>query len=138
MGRLNTALALIEPHYPKAGNGRQPLGVQTRGRGAPLDGFDWRMFFATLECELLDRCRFKTQVEARMAVFAFIEGWYNPHRRHSALDHRRPIHYETTSVERASNADRERDVLRTSPSAHAMKGSNHYNLKQPAQAKYRL
>jgi putative transposase len=38
-------------------------------------------FFATLECELLDRRRFHTQVEARMAVFEYLEGWYNPHRR---------------------------------------------------------
>ena len=51
-------------------------------------------FFATLECELLDRRRFKTQIEARMAVFEFIEGWYNPHRRHSALDYLSPNNYE--------------------------------------------
>jgi putative transposase len=51
-------------------------------------------FFATLECELLDRRRFATQVEARLAVFEFIEGWYNPHRRHSALDYESPISYE--------------------------------------------
>jgi putative transposase len=43
-------------------------------------------FFATLECELLDRHRFRTQVEARLAVFDFIEGWYNPRRRHPARD----------------------------------------------------
>ncbi len=36
----------------------------------------------------------KTQAEARMAVFDFIEGWYNPHRRHSALDYRSPIYYK--------------------------------------------
>ena len=42
-------------------------------------------FFATLECELIDRHSFKTQAEARMAIFEFIEGWYNPHRRHSSL-----------------------------------------------------
>ena len=42
-------------------------------------------FFATLERELLNRRRFKTQCEARMAVFEWIEGWYNPHRRHSSL-----------------------------------------------------
>ena len=33
-------------------------------------------FFATLECELIDRRRWRTQAEARMEVFAFIEGWY--------------------------------------------------------------
>jgi len=65
--------------------------------GSVSDCFDNAMcesFFATLECELLDRRRFKTQVEARMAVFEFIEGWYNPHRRHSALDYLSPINHE--------------------------------------------
>ena len=51
-------------------------------------------FFATLECELLDRRRFRTQAEARMAVFDFIEGWYNPHRRHSALGYLSPMEFE--------------------------------------------
>ena len=31
--------------------------------------------FATLECELLDRRKFQTKPEARMAIFEFIEGW---------------------------------------------------------------
>jgi putative transposase len=51
-------------------------------------------FFATLECELLDRHRFKTQAEARMAVFDFIEGFYNPQRRHSSIGQISPINYE--------------------------------------------
>ena len=51
-------------------------------------------FFATLECELLDREDFATRAEARMAVFEFIEGWYNPHRRHSALAYQSPMAYE--------------------------------------------
>jgi putative transposase len=55
-------------------------------------------FFATLECELLDRRRFKTQAEARMAVFEFIEAWYNPHRRHSGLDYFSPVEYEKQYV----------------------------------------
>ena len=49
-------------------------------------------FFATLERELLDRHRFATHAEARLAVFEYLEGvfeylegWYNRHRRHSAL-----------------------------------------------------
>jgi putative transposase len=65
--------------------------------GSVGDCFDHAMcesFFATLECELLNRRPFKTQVEARMAVFDFIEGWYNPHRRHSSLDYLSPINYE--------------------------------------------
>lgn len=65
--------------------------------GTVGDCFDNAMcesFFATLECELLEKRRFRTQVEARMAVFDFIEGWYNPHRRHSALDYHSPMQYE--------------------------------------------
>ena len=62
--------------------------------GSVGDCFDNVMcesFFATLECELLARRRFKTLAEARMAVFEFIEGWYNLHRRHSALDYLSPV-----------------------------------------------
>ena len=51
-------------------------------------------FFSTLECELLARCRFRSQAEARMAVFSYIEGFYNPLRRHAALGYRSPIVYE--------------------------------------------
>ncbi len=51
-------------------------------------------FFASLECELLDRIRLQSHAEARMMVFEYIEGWYNPHRRHSALDYQSPVNYE--------------------------------------------
>jgi putative transposase len=51
-------------------------------------------FFATLECELLDRRRFASMAEARMALFCFIEGWYNLRRRHSSLAYHSPIRYE--------------------------------------------
>jgi putative transposase len=50
--------------------------------------------FATPECELLDRERFRTQAEARLKVFDFIEGWYNPHRRHSSIGYRSPMQFE--------------------------------------------
>ena len=56
-------------------------------------------FFATLECELLDRRKFITKAEARVACFEFIEGWYNPSRRHSALEYKSPINYERTAAE---------------------------------------
>jgi putative transposase len=55
-------------------------------------------FFATLECELLDRTSFRSPAEARPAVFEFIEGWYNPHRRHSAIDYLSPNRYEALHV----------------------------------------
>ena len=51
-------------------------------------------FFATLECELLHRQRFRTQTEARVAVFDYLEGFYNPRRRHSALGQLSPAEFE--------------------------------------------
>jgi putative transposase len=65
--------------------------------GSVGDAYDNAMcesFFATLECELLARRRFGSQAEARMAVFRFIEGWYNPTRLHSAIGYLSPIAYE--------------------------------------------
>jgi putative transposase len=65
--------------------------------GSVGDAYDNAMcesFFATLECELLDRRRFASQAEARMTCFSFIEGWYNPVRLHSALGYRSPMAYE--------------------------------------------
>ena len=59
-------------------------------------------FFASLECELLDRRSFQTHAEARMAVFQYIEGWYNTHRRHSSIDYYAPIAFErryTSSIQ---------------------------------------
>ena len=61
------------------------------------DAYDNAMaesFFASLECELIDRRSFQTKAEARMALFTYIEGWYNPRRRHSALDYQSPANYE--------------------------------------------
>jgi putative transposase len=55
-------------------------------------------FFATLECELLERRRFKTQTQARLEVFEFLEGWYNPHRRHSALGYLSPVQFEKRNL----------------------------------------
>ncbi|MCW2239716.1 putative transposase [Azospirillum canadense] len=68
--------------------------------GSVGDTYDNAMcesFFATLECELLDRRRFRSHAEARIAVFTFIEGWYNPRRRHSALGYLSPTDYERRS-----------------------------------------
>jgi putative transposase len=65
--------------------------------GTVGDAYDNAMcesFFGTLECELLARRRFRSQGEARMAVFDYLEGFYNPRRRHSALDYKSPMEYE--------------------------------------------
>jgi putative transposase len=69
--------------------------------GSVGDAYDNAMcesFFATLECELLDRRTLRTQSEARMAIFDFIEGFYNPRRRHSALNYKSPLEYERTAA----------------------------------------
>jgi putative transposase len=54
-------------------------------------------FFATLECELVRRSQWRTREEARLAVFEFIEAFYNPHRRHSALGYLSPADFERRS-----------------------------------------
>jgi len=71
-------------------------GIQP-SMGSVGDCYDNAMaesFFATLECELIERTRFATHAEARMALFDFIEGFYNPRRRHSALGYQSPIEFE--------------------------------------------
>ena len=78
------------------GNRCKEAGVRP-STGSVGDAYDNAMcesFFATLECELINRRRFRSHSEARMAVFQFIEGFYNPSRRHSALGYLSPIGYE--------------------------------------------
>jgi putative transposase len=74
----------------------QEVGVRP-SMGSVGDAYDNAMaesFFATLECELLDRRRFRSQAEAKLAIFDWIEGWYNPRRRHSSLGRISPLTYE--------------------------------------------
>ena len=58
-------------------------------------------FIATPECELIGRrpssC-FATRVEARKAIFRYIEGFCNPRRRHSALGYGSPVDFETDAL----------------------------------------
>ncbi len=62
--------------------------------GSRRDAYDDAMaesFLATLGCELLARRRFATHAEARVAIVHYIEGWYEPHRRHSVPGQRLPL-----------------------------------------------
>ena len=69
--------------------------VQSMGSvGDAYDNAMCESFFATLECELLDRRRFRTVAEARREVFSFIEGFYNTRRLHSSLGYRSPANFE--------------------------------------------
>jgi putative transposase len=90
---LNMALATRRPrqviHHSDQGSQYTSIEFGRRCRDAGVrpsmgsvgDAYDNAMcesFFATLECELLARSRFKTQAEARHTIFEFIEGFYNP------------------------------------------------------------
>jgi putative transposase len=78
------------------GNRCQEAGVvpSLGSRGDCFDNAVTEAFFATLECELLDRHRFRTRTQARTAIFDYIEGFYNTHRRHSALGYLSPAEFE--------------------------------------------
>jgi putative transposase len=117
---LNMALVTRRPkdviHHSDQGSQYTSIAFGHRCREAGVrpsmgsvgDAYDNAMcesFFATLECELLDRCRFKTQAEARRAVFTFIEGFYNPRRRHSSIGYLSPIDYEHRHQAAAVDAD---------------------------------
>jgi putative transposase len=107
---LEQALAQRKPgqeviHHSDQGSQYTSIGFGKRCREAGVrpsmgsvgDCYDNAMcesFFATLECELLNRESFRTVREARMAIFDFIEGWYNTRRRHSAIGYHSPAEYE--------------------------------------------
>jgi putative transposase len=106
---LDMALAVRRPngviHHSDQGSQYTSIEFGQRCRQAGVrpsmgsvgDAYDNAMcesFFATLECELLARQRFNNQTEARTAVFAFIEGFYNRRRRHSAIGYLSPVNYE--------------------------------------------
>ena len=106
---LNMALQTRRPqcviHHSDQGSQYTSIEFGQRCRDAGVrpsmgsvgDAYDNAMcesFFATLECELLARSRFRTPAEARNAVFSFIEGFYNPRRRHSSIGYLSPIEYE--------------------------------------------
>ena len=81
----------------------QQLGVRP-SRGAVGSADDTAMaerFFAPLEGARLDRRTYRTHAAARLDLLQYIEGWYHPHRRHSALGNRSPMHYERIMSEAA-------------------------------------
>ena len=84
--------------YPSTAFGKRCREAGVRpAMGSVGDAYDNALcesFFATLECELLERHRFRNPSEARRAVFDFVEGFYNRRRRHSALGYESPYRYE--------------------------------------------
>jgi putative transposase len=62
-------------------------------------------FFATLKAELVYRQAWPTRHELEMEVFSYIEGFYNPRRRHSRLDNLSPAAYEQLLKEQATQKE---------------------------------
>ena len=106
---LNMALSQRRPqaviHHSDQGSQYTSIAFGQRCRrygvrpsmGSVGDCYDNAMaesFFATLECELIDRVTMRDAREAKRELFSFIEGWYNPHRRHSSIDYLSPVEYE--------------------------------------------
>ena len=117
LAALNMALAQRRPesviHHSDKGTQYTSLAFGKRCRemgvlastGTAGDCYDNAMaesFFATLECELIDRHAFQTQVEARLAIFEYLESWYNTRRRHSALGYLSPNEFERRAARAAS------------------------------------
>jgi putative transposase len=72
--------------------------------GVPHDNAVTESVMATIKKECVHRHRFKTRDEARFAVFGYIEGFYNPHRRHSSIGNVSPERYERRLKQRQPEA----------------------------------
>lgn len=95
------------------------MGVRP-SMGTVGDAYDNAMaesFFATLECELIDRRSWKTHTEARHAIFTWIESWYNPKRRHSSIGQISPIEFERKHQQSKQNAQGNTSANENPPSA---------------------
>ena len=79
-------------------------------------------FHASIKKEKIYRQSWPTRAEARTAIFEYIEGWYNPRRRHSTLGYLSPVEFERQHTELAQFAleasiSDDRSVMSTSPRA---------------------
>ena len=62
------------------------------------DNAPMESFFHTLKTELIHCRQFATREEAEREIFAYIEGFYNQHRRHSAIGYISPVEMELKSA----------------------------------------
>jgi Integrase core domain len=94
--------------------------------GDALDNAVAESFFATLECELLDRYDWPTRQALRTAVFDFLEVFYNRQRRHSTIDYLTPSTTSTnpiTSTRRRANLSTKAGQLQEPPRRRVVIGS---------------
>ena len=68
--------------------------VSMSGKGNCYDNSAVETFFKTIKAELICRRSWQTRREVELAVFQFINGFYNPRRRHSALAWKSPVAFE--------------------------------------------
>lgn len=68
------------------------------GKGNCYDNAMVETFFKTLKSELVWRTSFQTRQDAEQAIAHYIDGFYNPVRRHSALDYQSPVQFENRAV----------------------------------------
>jgi transposase InsO family protein len=64
-------------------------------RANPYDNAWTESFVGTLKHEMLQGGCFDNEIDARTEIFEYIEGYYNTHRKHSALGYKTPIQFET-------------------------------------------
>jgi putative transposase len=74
--------------------------VPSMGRtGSALDNAVSESFVASLKTELIDGRHFPSREAARIAIFDYIESFYNRQRRHSSLGYLSPSDYEQATME---------------------------------------
>jgi transposase InsO family protein len=74
------------------------IQVSMSGTGNCYDNAPMESFFAQLKTEQIYHQRYPTRQAAMTSIFAYIEGFYNPHRLHSALDYRSPVQFEAAAA----------------------------------------
>jgi len=73
---------------------RHGIRISMSGRGNCFDNAMVETFFKTLKAEFVWRTVFQSRAEATVAIGRYIDGFYNPVRRHSALDFISPLQFE--------------------------------------------
>ena len=68
--------------------------VSMSGKGCCFDNAAVETFFKTLKAELIWRHQWPTRRACEVAIFQYINGFYNPRRRHSALEWKSPLAFE--------------------------------------------
>ena len=94
------------------------MGVRT-SMGTVGDAYDNAMaesFFASLECELIDRRSWETKTQARLEVFTGIEAWYNPNRRHSGIGYKSPNNFDAKHI-KEKNDKQDKPLVTPKPAA---------------------